>query len=329
MREQRVTLGLIGAGGIAQAYAQIARNAQAFRVVGVADPRRDAARALAEPLDCPAFASHEKLFEETGCEAAVVCTPPVTHPAIVCSLLARRVAVLCEKPLAIDPVSARAMLIEAERAGVPFTMASKFRYAEDVVRAKSIVESGTVGDVILFENTFASRVDMSRRWNSDPAVSGGGVLIDNGTHSVDILRFLLGPLTAVSAVSGRPVQNLRVEDTVRLSALTATGVLAGIDLSWGLNKECDSYIDLYGTAGTLHVGWRESRYRTTSSSDWVRFGTGYDKLDSLRREVENFCGAIRGREALRITADDALASTLAIEAAYESLRSGQWVGIPS
>ena len=158
-------------------------------------------------------------------------------------------------------------------------MAAKFRFVEDVIRARQIVESGILGELIVFENMFASRVDMTRRWNSDPAISGGGVLIDNGTHSVDIVRYFLGPIVEVMAVEAKRVQDLEVEDTATMLLRTADGVLGTVDLSWSIDKATDTYITIYGSQGTISVGWQGARYRQVSSPEWVEFGDGYDKVD--------------------------------------------------
>lgn len=327
MTREALRLGLVGAGAISQSYVQALRSSEAARIVAVADVRPEAGKALAEDLGCAAYASHEALAKEAGVDAVIVCTPPSTHPEICHAFLGRKISVLCEKPLSIDSASARQLIEAAASAGVVFTMASKFRYVDDVIRAKSLLASGLLGDIVLFENAFTSRVDMSRRWNSDPALAGGGVLIDNGTHSVDIVRYFLGPIEAVEAVEGKRIQGLRVEDTVRLFVRTQSGVLGSIDLSWSLNKELDTYIDIYGSNGVVRIGWKESKYRPISSPDWIVFGKGYDKVEAFRRQIENFCGAVRGDEPLLITAADALASVQVIEAAYASMRSDDWVAV--
>ena len=84
--------------------------------------------------------------------------------------------------------------------------------------------SGEIGELVFAENAFTSLVDMRNRWNSDAAVSGGGVLIDNGTHAVDILRYLLGNFATFRSVEGRRMQGLAVEDTVRLFVHNDDGV---------------------------------------------------------------------------------------------------------
>ncbi|MCG3196010.1 MAG: Gfo/Idh/MocA family oxidoreductase [Candidatus Omnitrophica bacterium] len=327
MNGKQLNFGLIGAGGIAQSYVQAFSQTDLGRIAAVADTRPEAAKALAEGLGCASFRSHEALADKAKVDAVIVCTPPSTHAEICLGLIEHGIHVLCEKPLCPDSTSAKRMVQSAERAGVVLTMASKFRYVEDVIRAKSIVTSGILGEIILFENAFTARVDMTNRWNSNPAVSGGGVLIDNGTHSVDIMRYFLGPVAEVHAVEGKRVQGLAVEDTVRIFIRSVEGVMGSIDLSWSLNKELDSYIDIYGSRGTIRVGWKESKYRQSSSPDWIVFGKGYDKVQAFKRQIENFCHAIRKEEPLLITAEDAIGSVETIEAAYRSLAGNHWVQV--
>ncbi|HJQ96023.1 MAG TPA: Gfo/Idh/MocA family oxidoreductase [Acidimicrobiia bacterium] len=327
--DKKVKVGLVGAGAIAQTYAQVLTKSASAKLSAVADVRSEPASALAEAAGARPFPDHEALAKADVCEVVIVCTPPSSHSQITKTFLERGLPVMCEKPLSIDLSSAREMVELAKERKVILTMASKFRYVDDVIRAKSILSSGILGDIVLFENAFASRVDMTSRWNSNQSVSGGGVLIDNGTHSVDIARYLLGPITQVQAVEGRRVQAVGVEDTVRLFIRTASDVMGTIDLSWTINKELDTFVDIYGSHGVVRVGWKWSRFRQLGGTDWVTFGRGYDKLDAIGRQIDNFCAAVRGEERLLITADDALASVGVIEAAYRSLTDDRWVGVTS
>ncbi len=323
----KLKFALIGAGGIAQAYAQAFTQSECCELVAVADVRPDAAKALAEIVGGVSFADYKELAENVELDAVIVSTPPNTHPEIACYFMERGVPVLCEKPLCVTVSEAERMIATAERKNVLFTMASKFRYCDDVIKAKGIVALGILGDVVQFENAFTAKVDMSKRWNSDEEISGGGVLIDNGTHSVDIIRYFLGPIDSVLAVDAGGTQNLKVDENVKMFAKTASGVTASVDLTWGINKELPYFISVYGTNGTLHIGWRESKYKLHSSPDWTVFGKGYDKVASFRGKIENFSKALRGKEELRINPPDALASVQVIEAAYKSLRQNLWQAV--
>lgn len=324
---RKTKFGLVGAGAIAQAYAQAFEKTDIAEIVGVADIRTEAAQALAERLGCASYESYQAMNEGAELDAVIICTPPVTHEEIAIYFLQNKTHVLCEKPLSIDSQSARRMVDAAETAGVKLTMASKFRYVEDVIKAKSIVTSGILGEIVLFENAFTARVDMSSRWNANPKISGGGVLIDNGTHSIDIMRYFLGALAEVQVVEAKRIQGLPVEDTVRIFARSVSGVVGNIDLSWSINKELDYYIRIYGSQGTVSVGWQESKYHQTSSKDWVKFGNGYDKVQAFRSQIENFVKAIQGEEKLLITSADALASVEVIEAAYVALENSKWTKV--
>jgi predicted dehydrogenase len=319
----KLKFGLVGAGGIAQAYAQAFNESSCCELVAVADVREDAASALAEIVSGWSVTDYTQMTE-LDLDAVIVATPPATHAEIACFFMERGIPVLCEKPLTTNVADAERMIATAEKSGVQFTMASKFRYCEDVVKAKGILASGMLGDVLQFENAFTAKVDMSKRWNSDAEISGGGVLIDNGTHSVDIIRYFLGGIDSVLVVDAGGTQGLSVDENVKMFAKTKNGVTASVDLTWGINKELPQFISIYGTNGTLHIGWRESKYKLNSSPDWTVFGSGYDKTASFKGKIENFANALRGKEDLFITPADALASVQVIDAAYKSMSQNLW-----
>jgi predicted dehydrogenase len=326
-KRAKLRFGLVGAGAVAQSYLQAFEHCEEAMLVAVADSRIDAAQRIAERMRCRSYDHSERMVQDCELDAAIVCTPPASHPDVCIHLMKNNIHVLCEKPFSIDIEGAQKMLNVAQRAGVKLTMASKFRYVEDVIRAKSIVASGVLGNLILFENVFANRVDMSSRWNSRPEISGGGVLIDNGTHSVDLMRYFLGPLAEVHALEGRRTPGLLVEDTAALFVRSVSGVICNIDLSWSLTKQRDSFLDIYGDRGAISIGWKRSSHLDFSHGEWVPFGDGYSKVQAFRSQLENFSRAIRGEEPLLITAEDAIASVCIMESAYKALRQNQWVPV--
>lgn len=322
--KQRVGFAIVGTGSIAQAYEQAFKGYAHAEISAVCDVDGDRAAAFASRIGCMAFTEVGDLSAQAGIDAAIVCTPPTTHEDVSIALLRRGIHVLCEKPLATSVAAASRMLEAAGSYGRILTMASKFRYVSDVRMAKALIDVRAIGELVLVENAFTSRIDMTNRWNGDPAVSGGGVLIDNGTHAVDILRYFMGHLNDVQIVEGRRVQGLPVEDTVRLFVRNDDGVMGTSDLSWTIDKELSTYLRLYGSEGTILVGWRESKYRRRGEDDWTRFGRGYDKVQAFRSQIVNFCEAICGESDLLITPRDALASVETIGAAYAALERNRW-----
>ena len=184
-----------------------------------------------------------------------------------------------------------------------------------------ILPEGITGFGQALDTRFANQINLD--------ISGGGVLIDNGTHSVDIMRYFIGPLQVIHAVEGPSIQGLAVDETVYVTARGGDGAIGRMDLSWSISKQCDDYIAVYGPAGTLRVGWKSSLYRQNGSSDWVQFGRGYDKIQAFCDQIANFSAAIQGAEMLLIDADDAIASVEVIQAGYQSIARNSWTSIVS
>ena len=324
-----VRYAIVGAGSIAQSYALAFQNTRGSELVAVCDLDAEASRLLASRTNTRSYVSIEKMVQENGFDAVIVCTPPSTHREVSLFFLERGIHVLCEKPITIDRVSLDNMMDAAKKSGVVLSMASKFRYVKDVIRAKQMLELGLLGDVVLFENCFISPVDMSTRWNSNVKISGGGVLIDNGTHSVDIMRYLLGPIQSIRVVEGKRINGLSVDESAYAVVRGTNGILGKIQLSWSLKTNKTSYIDIHGSHGCINVGWKELSYTLYSANECVTFGPGYDKVVAFSNQLDNFTDTISGRGESLISEQDIIASVEVIEAAYRSLASGSWETIGS
>ena len=321
-------LGIIGTGRIAQTYLANLNEVSGLDLVAVCDTEPAVVAASAEAYGCKSYTDPKALLTSEGLDGVVIATPPVTHKEIAIEAFRNGAHVLCEKPVAISGADIREMQMQAREHGRRLMMASKFRYVDDVSKARSIVQAGILGAPVRFENTFANWLDVRERWNSKREIAGGGVLIDNGTHSVDIARFILGPITDVSAYHGPKIQAIEVEDTSHLSFRSASGATGMVDVSWSIHKELSSYVEIWGTEGMLSLGWRESKYRQNHQTTWVQFGNGYDKNLAFRSQLDNFVNHCAGKEPARISSDDALASVLVIEAAYQSADDGSWRKVP-
>lgn len=326
----RIRIAIVGAGAIARAYVEAIAEVSDVELAAVVDIRDTAATELAELASKRAAAPatfgeiQSLLVSGMKIDAALVSTPPVTHPGVCETLMRAGLAVLCEKPLCITSADAERLVSVSEETGVVFTMATKFRFVGDVAEAKALLDAGAIGEIVLFENAFTGRVDMTQRWNSDPAVSGGGVLIDNGTHSVDLIRHFLGPIEAVQALEGPRVQPLAVEDTVQIFCRTRSGAACTVDLSWSIDKHRATYVEVFGSEGVLKLGWKGGQIKQHDESDWRSFGRGYGKVEAFANQIVDFAGAVRGEHAARVSPADALASVRVVEAAQRSMGSDGW-----
>ncbi len=324
-----VRFGIVGCGRIAQSHLQALGTLAEAKLTAAVESRKPAGEAVAAEHRCALFADYREPALLDLVDAVIICAPPNLHHSIARHFLERGKHVLCEKPLTITSADAQDLVRLSAQKDVLLMMASKFRYVDDILKAKAIIEAGILGRIILYENSFCSRINMAERWNSNKEVSGGGVLIDNGSHSADIARYLLGPIVDVQAQPGLPTQGLQVEDTIRVQFLTRTGVLGTFDLSWSITKDSKNYIQVWGSEGTLQVGWKGSRYTQDGSSKWVPFGTGYDKTKAFANQQSNFIATLKGLDKPVITAEDSLASVQVVETAYKSAERNNWLRVES
>jgi predicted dehydrogenase len=312
-------IALVGCGGIARAHVD-AFTAAGAQVAGVCDPLPAAASALAASTGAT-VAADALALAASGIDLAVICSPPAAHPDGCLPFLTCGIAVLCEKPLAVDGPSAAALEATARQHGTPLFVALCHRWHAPLVRLKDLLASGTIGRPLHARVQFAGRLELAGGHRADRRLAGGGVLIDNGSHAVDLIRCLLGEPRTVSATIANLAQMVAVEDFAQVH-LAGDGWAAEITTGFSL-PEAENYIEVHGERGRAVVSYGIPGHPQLAW--WTPDGAGSDDCagapDRFRAQAAAVIAALRtGRPAGN--AADGTAAARIIDAAYASAARG-------
>ncbi len=272
-------------------------------------------------------------------DAVAVCSETINHAPLVERAAAARRAILCEKPLAANLAEAARIERAVRAAGSPFMQSFPKRFDPVSHELKRLVETGELGKIRLTRirhgHFYGLDPEFRDRWYVDPALSGGGALLDEGVHAADLLCWLFG-LPAGVVASASSSLGLKVEDQAIAVYDYADGMLAEITSSFTF-AAADASIEIYGSEGTAIVsgvdlasrditqaGFVKVFRRDQSVREWKvsplvpRFKTGqFHHQNALA-----FADALRRNIPPPVTLDDGLRSVTMILRAYEAIRSG-------
>ena len=325
-RHPPLRVGVVGLGRAGRVHLDAWRAVPGVHVAAVCDPSPDAV-AVARAEGLHAVSDPSELFAKIPLDAVSIATPPAQHAPLAIAALEEGLHVLCEKPLAIQGPSAMRMMQAAARTGRQLLLATKFRHVPDLIVARGLVAGGAIGEPLAFEIDFSSRVNMAGRWNARRSIAGGGVIIDNGCHAFDIVAFLFGTVTRVLATCLKSAQALPVEDSATVLVEVTPDLIGRIDLSWSLATQRETYVMIHGTEGSIDVGWRQSRLRLHGREPRPLGAGLYDRHTSHVAMMEEFVGVLAGKRRPWISPGECLRTVAAVEASYQSLRSGSWVPV--
>lgn len=222
MQSEPVRLAIVGMGVMGRDHLKNALTLQqegVLRLVGLADVEEERARKPGEEHGIRAFAEHQALLEETKPELVVVATPHPSHEAVTVAAAERGVHVLCEKPIA-HTVSAADRMIEAcRRAGVLLGIDFNQRTSPAYIRAHELIAGGELGELYRV-NFIASgwyRTQAyydSGGWRGTWAGEGGGVIMNQAPHHLDLYCWLAGLPQNVKATALTRIHQIEVENTV-------------------------------------------------------------------------------------------------------------------
>lgn len=232
--------------------------------------RRDAA--MRAVPSARVYASHgELLSAEKGLDALIVATPPLYHAEAVLAGLRAGLHVLCEKPLTLDPEALAVMRTESQARGLAVYSVNNWAHAPALSRLLEVAASGRLGAVrhaeIRVLRTKPSVSALPGDWRKDPAVSGGGILVDHGWHNLYLMRRLLGPRARLRAATLMPAGAVDEVATVLLEAPSATGVL---HMSWKAAERSNSAL-VAGEKGTAELRDDTLVVRADGAEETTRF----------------------------------------------------------
>jgi len=331
-------VGIVGAGQMgAKRAREVARDADA-RLVAVADQNARRAQALAESYACRAGTEWEALVAAPDVDAVVVATSPRWLAPVSRGALQARKHVLCEKPLATTAVEAAQLVACAAQSAVKLKTGFNHRHHPAVWQAHALAEAGRIGRLLGIRSRYGhgGRAGYEREWRADPVESGGGELMDQGIHALDLFRWFLGEFSEVSAMLQSAFWSAPVEDNAFCTLRTPGGQVASLHVSWTQWKNLFSF-EVFGEHGYLIVEGLGGSYGSEHLIIGRRpadFGLpAEERIEfpgedcSWAREWEEFTAAIR--EDRRPLADgfDGWQALRLVQAAYESARTGRAISV--
>ena len=275
--KNRLGFGIIGCGIIADFHANAIHECIGdAELVGVCDVVYDAAEKFAHRHCTNAFKNEEELLKCDEIDVVCICTPSGYHYSSVIAAARAGKHIVCEKPLAINKEQLDSVEEECKKAGVTVTVISQNRYAKSVRRVKSAIDEGLLGKIVcadIYMKYYRSQEYYdSGSWRGTKRIDGGGALMNQGIHGVDLLLYLAGDIKSVYALSKTLVRNIEVEDTLSAVVEYKSGATGIIQATTSVYPGYPRRLDINGEFGSIVLD-------ETSIVRWdIQNGGGHDDV---------------------------------------------------
>ena len=317
----RVRFAIIGCGLVGQKRAAALCSGQLVRAC---DTNLARAQALAA---ASATSDPDEVIRDPNVDAVIVATANATLAPISLQAIEAGKHVLVEKPAGISAVEIQAMMDAAQKHDVRVRVGFNHRYHPSFLRARELVAAGELGPLMFVRARYGhgGRLGYEKEWRADPKRSGGGELIDQGVHLIDLSRWFLGEFASVDGHVANLFWRMMVEDNAFVSLQTVSGQTAWLQASCTEWKNLFSF-ELYGRDAKLQVDGLGGSYGLETLTFYkmkpemgppVMTTWSYPGPDhSWKREVEEFEADIAQHRQPAAGLPDALACLQIVETIY-------------
>lgn len=332
---------VVGAGNIAAAHIDAVQRLENARLVGIASRTPQSARALAERHGVRAYLDVGAVAADPEVDVVAICTPSGAHLEPATTVLRAGKHVVVEKPLEVTSERARALIREADDAGVVLATVFMSRFGDANAFVKRAADEGRLGPLIqgdAYVKWFRDQAYYdSGAWRGTVRLDGGGALMNQAIHQVDLLLWVMGPVREVFAYADTLVHDrLEVEDTLVAVLRYESGALGQIAAATSLWPGRPKALHVHGRDGTaiveddVLVDWRTREGGDEERRDVLdRYGgngTGGSaepmaiSFENHRRQYADVLAALDAGRAPAIDGREGLRSVALIEAIYRSVR---------
>jgi len=319
-------VGIVGCGLIGR------KRAESFgstaTLVACADKDLERARGLAAKAKARASADWQSVVDAEDVEIVVIATPHDSLAEITLAAVQRGKHVLVEKPAARSASELEPVVAEAERRNALVRVGFNHRYHRAFRKAREIFDPGALGKLMFLRARYGhgGRIGYEKEWRADVRMSGGGELIDQGVHLIDLARWFLGDFTTIDGTAQTCFWDMPVDDNAFLMLRTASDQVAWLHASATEWKNTFS-MEIYGRDGKLQIEGLGGSYGTERLT-WYRMlpqmgppeTTAWEYPmadDSWSAELAEFLEDIRLRRSPSPNLRDALAALRVVQHIYE------------
>jgi UDP-N-acetyl-2-amino-2-deoxyglucuronate dehydrogenase len=335
--------GIIGAGNIAPIHATAIQNIPDSELVAVADNDLKHAQALVAQYGGVASNDYHDLLARPDVDVVTLCVPHYLHAPMTLEAAAAGKHVLCEKPMAISLAECDTMIAACEKAGVTLGVVFQGRFEPLAIQLKAAIDSGELGRILwVSANTFWHRTDAYYRsgpWRGTWAHEGGGVLINQAIHALDLLVWLAGSPSRVSGKIRTLNHQIEVEDCALASLEYENGQIGLVQASTIAIPGYPERIEIYGSQGSAiyHKGLGKLEWHFLDSNkdhtDEVEASNGAAQPMDISptahiAQFKDFAEAVRNHGRPKVSGKDGRLSIELMEAIYRSSRQNAPIDLP-
>ncbi|CAG7618730.1 Gfo/Idh/MocA family protein [Paenibacillus allorhizosphaerae] len=325
----KIRFAIVGCGAISSAHFTGIERAEEAELVAVCDADPNRAEQHAQRYNVRKYTDYGKLLADPDVDVVCLATPSGVHPQQTIMAAQAGKHIVCEKPIAIRLDDVERMISACAEAGVQLATIFPRRVSPAAIYVKRLLDDGKLGKLSLcsgYVKFYRSQAYYdSAGWRGTWAMDGGGAMMNQGIHTIDLLQWLAGPVRSLFGYARPVLRNIEVEDTAVVSLQFQSGALGSIEATTTAHKQPDHRIIIHGDRGTVELTGDEVTALAIDGEqlELPQFAPFQVVPDGHAVLIRDMALAIRDRRRPMITGEDGRHALEIILGTYESERSGQ------